>query len=151
MIETKEREINGHKYAVMQFPAMTGLRYAIKLVKMIGPSLAKTADGAGSLSSLMDKDLSSMSVSGAVESLTERLDDVGTAQFILDLFQSTHRDGVILNQGNFDSAFSANYGEMLKALAFVLEVNYGGFFGAIREGIGSLPVQEKVARASPAG
>lgn len=137
MIQAKNKTINGHEYTVTQFPAMHGLRMAVRLFKVVGPGLGK-ALSAGSLTDLMSKDLGDGSLGDAISALVGNLDADGTPQMILDLLSSTHRDRREMTQNEFNTAYAANYGELIEALKFVLEVNYGGFFGALAAGdIGS--------------
>jgi len=134
MIESKTREIDGHQYQVTQFAAMTGLRYAVRLVKIIGPGLGKALGGVDSLAGLMEADLSDAGIGGMVQALTDNLDADGTPRLILDLLSATHRDNKEMTETVFNTVYAGNYGELVKALKFVLEVNYGGFFGALAHG-----------------
>lgn len=45
------------------------------------------------------------------------------------LLAHTHRDGVLLNPTAIDIAYAANYGELMKALAKVFDIN--GFFDVL--------------------
>lgn len=133
MIQTKTRDINGHAYEVTEFPAVRSLRIAIRLAKLIGPGLGRAVGEAG-VSGIMDGKLS---IGDAVQALTDRLDEVATTQLVLDLFAMTHRDRRALDsEAAFNDAFTGRLDEMLAALKFVLEVNFGGFFGAVGAGIG---------------
>jgi len=150
MIETKEKTINGHAYQVQQFPAMTGLRLAVKVVKTLGAGIAKMGDIKGGFSGLMNMDTSDLNIGDMVEGLLGKLDDENTPKLILELFAATWRDGVELNQKNFDMAYAANYIEMGQAIAFIIEVNYGDFFGVLeagKTGIGKAPSSAANQRA----
>jgi hypothetical protein len=125
MIETKEKTIDGHEYQVTQFPAMQGIRNAITLAKLFGSSIGG-AIGAGSVSEVMNMD-----ISGMVAGIFEKLDETETTKLILKLLSNTHRNRQEMNEVNFNNAYAANYGELVNALKFVLEVNYGGFMGAL--------------------
>ncbi len=127
MLECKEKTIDGHEYQVTQFPAMQGMKIAVALAKLFGAGIGG-AIGSGSVAQVMNMD-----VSGIVAGIFEKLDEEQTPKLILRLFSSTHRDRRELNEVNFNDAFAANYGEMIKALKFVLEVNYGGFMGALEQ------------------
>lgn len=140
MIETKTKTICGHQYEVTQFPAMIGLRKAIKLSKIIGPGIGKAVGDSGSIANIMDGEIN---IGDAVASLVDRLDEHSTTAFILELFSMTHRERKDLSaDANFNEAFTGNYGEMVQALSFILEVNYGSFFGALTAATGSQAVRE---------
>ncbi|MFC3227330.1 phage tail assembly chaperone [Marinibaculum pumilum] len=134
MIEHREKTIGGHEYSVTQFPAMQGLRIAVRLVKLVGPGMAKALDGKG-LAGVLDSDIG---VSDMVGALVDRLDEGTTPEFVRQLLSATVRDGRDLSdERNFNDAYAANYRELIGALGFVLEVNYGDFFGAVTAGIGA--------------
>lgn len=137
MIETKEKTIldghgKGHKYQVTQFAGMRGLRLATRLVQLVGPGLGEAMDlaGKGGLSKLLDSDIN---LSDVVKELVGQLDEDRVVNLVADLMASTHRDGKDMsNLAEFDAAYAANYGELFRALQFVLEVNYGNFLGALQ-------------------
>lgn len=133
MIETKDKIINGKEYQVTQFPAMYGLRLAVKIVKTLGPGIARLADTKGG-GSILDMDTSNIDIASMVDGLMSSLDDKNTPAMILELFSSTHRERVLLNEKEFDNAFAGNYVELAKALMFIIEVNYGDFFGVLAAG-----------------
>lgn len=137
MIESKEKSIQddkgkSHKYQVTQFAAMRGLRMATRLVQLVGPGVGEAMDLArsGGLAKLMDADID---LSAVVKELVGQLDEDKVLNLVTDLLSSTHRDGQDMSQETvFNDAYAANYGELFRALVFVLEVNYGNFLGALR-------------------
>ncbi len=125
-IETKEKVINGHKWEVSQWPAREALRMKIRLGKTIGPALGK-ALSAGDL----DSELSDMKLDGIIEALVDRLDETASVQMVLDMLSQTLVDGKHVGKDSvFDDHFTSNFGELYQGLAFVLEVNFGGFMQA---------------------
>lgn len=137
MIESKEKAIlddrgKSHKYQVTQFAAMRGLRLATRLLQLVGPGVGEAMDlaGQGGFAKIMDADID---LSAVVKELVGQLDEDKVTSLISDLLSSTHRDEQDMNyEENFNAAYAANYGELFRALTFVLEVNYGNFLGALR-------------------
>lgn len=127
MLECKEKTIDGHEYQVTQFPAMHGMKIAVSLAKLLGSGLSG-ALGSGSAEKILEMD-----VSAIANGIFEKLDEDETPKLVLRLLSNTHRDRKEMNENNFNTAYAANYGELVKALKFVLEVNYGGFMGALEQ------------------
>jgi len=134
MIQKKQKTIEGQvegaktdvEYEVEQFPAMTGMRIAVKLAKTFGGGIGQAASGG--MESVMDMD-----VSKVITAIVENLDEDATPKLVADLLARTKRNGVHLTPDVIDTVYSANFGELLSALKFVLEVNYGGFMGALAQ------------------
>lgn len=137
MIETRDKVINKVNYSVTQFPARTGLRIKTKLLKLLAPSVLSLV---GSSENVLDTKLDSAVLGKAVQALSERLDEDVVLNLISELLLSTKRDGKDITEGVFNLAYAGNYGELFKALLFVLEVNYGAFFREM--GIGKLGASE---------
>lgn len=146
MIDTQTRTINGVEYQVTQFPALYAMRMAARLTKLVGPGLAGALGGKQSLASVMDADID---FGAAISAIVGSIDDTGTPDLIRDLLSSTRRDGKDLSSESvFNTEFAGNLSELIPALSFVLEVNFGDFQGALGL-IGDLGAQEKPAETSP--
>lgn len=137
MVETTRRQLSGHAYEVTEFPARQGLRLQARLLRIVGPSIAalgaEALQGAqpSDVGSLLDVDISSEALTRAVGELVARLDEQRVERLILDLLGQTTRDGrPVGEETEFDAAYTGNYGELLRAIGLVLEVNFGSFFGA---------------------
>jgi len=68
-------------------------------------------------------------LSEAIELLFKSMDEDGAMKLIMDLLQSTRINGQEVNDGSFDSIFPGKYSTLFKIVGYVLEVNYGSFFG----------------------
>lgn len=136
-MQAQEKTINESIYTVTPFPARLGLKLKMRLIKLLGPSIAKAVtaldlnEGGSVLESELDGDL----IGQAIASLTENLGD-DTVDLMLDLLKSTRKNGVELNEQVFNLEFAGDYVTLYKVLYFVVEVNYGVFFG--KGGIGEL-------------
>jgi len=134
MIDKKTKTITGMvngescdvEYEVTQFPAMQGVRIAVRLAKMFGGGVGDAGVQTG--------DIMNMDVGKVVGAIVGNLDAEETSRLIAELLSKTSRKGVHLNTETIDKIYSGNYMELLKALQFVLEVNFGGFFGALTQG-----------------
>jgi hypothetical protein len=137
MIETKEKTIDGVTVMVTQFPGRLSLTNKARLIKLIGPSIARifSSDGGFSFDMLTD----------AIDALITRLDPSEFTRFVLDLLKCTRLDGREITDTEFDTAFAGNMPFMYKVLGFTLEVNYGSFFG--EGGIGK--ILSKVKKTNP--
>ncbi len=138
MIETKEKEIDGHVFSVTQFNGREGFRIKTKLIKLLAPSLAELAGGIKNFKpgKLLDAEIKGQFVGNAVSRLAEALDENEFLLFVMRIFQTTRYDGKQISDGLFDFEFAGNFEIVYKAISFVLEVNYGNFFGL--GGIGNL-------------
>lgn len=149
MIEPQKKELPGLldgqeamiNYTVTPFPAMQGMRMAVKLAKTFGGGIGKAASGG--VSSVMDMDIASV-----IDGILGNLDENETPKLIAELLAKTQRNDVFLTEQVIDKVYTQNFGELFKALQFALEVNFGGFIGALAQAssnIGSAPVANAVA------
>lgn len=133
-METRERSIGGHSYRVTQFPGRMGLRLQVRLVKLLGPAVGTlAADG-----NVMDAQIDGGMIGKAVGLLADRLEEDAVEKLVVELLSGTRRDGGELGGAQIDLAFAGHYGELLQVLAFVIEVNYGDFLGALTTGPGAV-------------
>ncbi len=117
MLQAKSKVIDGLEYKVTQLGAKEGRRLLTRLVKVAGPMMAGAGTG---------------DVSGALERALGGLKDEDV-DFLCDTLarstevqvDSTHQP---LLADIFDSHFAGNYHNLMKWLAFALEVNFGSFF-----------------------
>lgn len=137
MISEQRKEINGASYKVSQFGARRGLKVKTKLVKLIAPTIIAALGSGGKVS--LDSVVDSEMLSKAIKSMLDNLDSDYVVNLIFELLVSTYRNDVeIVGQNgiHFDDVYAGNYGELYKAILFVVEVNFGSFFREL--GIGSL-------------
>lgn len=87
--------------------------------------------GGGKLANLLDLELDGEKLGQAVSKLCQKLISIGGTALAKRLLKYTTRydgqgrHGQKVNE-NFDSIYQANYGELAKALWFVVESNWGG-------------------------
>lgn len=114
-----------HSYIGIPHPAQEGMKLALKLLGLIGPSLAMVLvdafKGSKNMEDVLNTDLD---LKGAIGALCEKLALEATAQLLREMLRYVKRDGQDLkNDGIFGMAFQANYGELIEALKFAAEVN----------------------------
>lgn len=128
MLRTETRTINGHEYHCTVFPGRKGFQLQARLARIVAPVLAGIQ--LGEAGSIMD---ASIQFDGGklAQAIIAALNPKDLDDLCLALFESTHRDERPLNSTGFDEAFAGNYGEILQAIAFVIETN--GFFGMTGE------------------
>lgn len=136
MTETKEKTIDGKLVSVSQFPARRALHLKIRLIKLLGPSLAQLL--AKTKNKKVDLNASLEEFTPAIEKLTAALDPDVFVDLVLELLSMTRvggREVVPL----FDTEYAGNLMFVYKMVWWVLEVNFGNFFG--QNGIGSIMAQ----------
>lgn len=139
-IATKEKTIDEHKIMVTQFNARRGLVLKLQVSKLLIPAIGvllsgkmqgKTTDDLKK--SFMDKDID---LGAALQQLADNVEPEKFLAMAIELMSYTRLDGQEINEKSFDTLFIGEYLLMYKILIFVLEVNYGSFFGT--GGIGNL-------------
>lgn len=156
MLEAKEREIDGHRVTVTQWPARKALAIKLRLARAVGPGLGELISGIDSkdIGSALDSNIDLSKLVPAIEKLLGGLDE-STFMALTDSLMSNVRvdDVEMNNQNNFNEVFTAHLETFYKVIWFVLEVNYGSFFGEGGIGgavskIGSLTASSPVPRNS---
>lgn len=135
-----------HTYAIQPHPAGEGTRLVLQLMAMAAEPLGRLLES--KLAELITKFSSGeLDMDTDVKSLAGELGDVAWSQvagdlrrvladvdgpaLIRDLLRYTTRDGQKLAEpGAYDVAYQQNYIELLKAAAYVIQVN--GFLGFTR-------------------
>lgn len=136
MAAVKSKTIKEHVYEVKPFTGRRALTLFNRVVKFGAPAL-------GALTS-MDPD-TDINLVPVAQALATSIDE-GTADLVFELMTNTHRDHIELNEKGFDEAYRANLAELMEALLFVLEVNFGDFFGEeVRAVIGAALLQSNAA------
>jgi len=135
-LDTKEKEIDGMKIAVTQFPARSGFKLQAKLAGIFGPVIGEIIGGLNikGKTKISEADIDFSKVSDALRVLFEKLDEERAYALVLEILQFTRADGHEINDNTFDQLFPGKYLTVYKTVGFTLEVNYGSFFGG--SGIG---------------
>lgn len=140
MYETKDKEIDGFKVTVTQWPARKAFKKKLKLARLLGPSFAEILSGWKSSKtseeniSIDSSEIDLSKVGSAIQMLFDKMDEDEMLDLILELFSSTRIDGKELTNEEFDLIFAGKTVTVYKVIGFVLEVNFGSFFG--KGGIG---------------
>lgn len=127
-----------HEYAVLPFNPEMGLDILTTVLQVASEPLGQLANalkgGDGSvgvddvkegLSSLLDERVDAGALGSAVHSFLTRLQTAGGSKLIRRILAQTWRDGKQLSDdAMFNRAYRANYGEMFRAVLFVLSANY---------------------------
>lgn len=124
MLETKTRQIGEYKYRCTQLGALKGRKVLVRLLKTVGPALDGVSEG--SVGSLLGKLASSLD-----EDTVDYLCDTMAARTEVELPSGKSVDLA----GIFELHFAGKYGEMVKWLAFAVEVNFSSFFSDLAKGV----------------
>lgn len=136
MIESRTKEINGSVYTVNQMPARAALRMKARLVRLFGPSLAQLfiSDDSNLTTGIS---FSKDDIVKALMNLSAELNEKEFDKLCVDLLKDyVLKDDIMLNEREIDIGFAGDLLTLFQVIWFVLEVNYGTFFGG--GGIGNL-------------
>jgi hypothetical protein len=144
MVKTERTTINETPVIVVQLPARKALLLKTKLVKLLGPAIAKlfVTDSLPSAKSglSIDQDIDPVALSSAMAILVDRLEPDAFLSLVLECLASTkvevNGSPIDVTRETFDAIFSGGLAFMYKVLWFSLKVNYADFFDL--EGIGNL-------------
>lgn len=140
-IETKNKEIKGHRITVSSFPGRKAVGLLAELTRLLGPALLSMLTGLGlgktiQAAKLKELDIDPKLLETAALSLVEKLNADNVVDLVLRLLACTTIDGKAINDGVFDLEFAGEPVLLFQIIGFVLEVNWGSFFGMA--GIGTV-------------
>ena len=153
MIETKEKVLDGKTFMVTQLPARRALKLQGKLIKTFGTTVTqfmlldkeeedekKEVDGqAGKKMSPVDQatvdEIKKNSVVKMMQLLASSIQPETFEQLASEVLIGVRMDGVELNDAIIDREFAGKLCLLYQVIWFVLEVNFGDFFG--QGGIGT--------------
>jgi hypothetical protein len=134
MLKNEKTLINGHDYQTTVFPAMYGWRLGLKIANILRcglPELLKTLEkhGGGGVGGLLDANVDFGALGNAVSDVIGSIvEHDPNGDVIGQLLSQTTRDGMALNDENrINQCYSGNHAEMLKAVVWIMKVNFGGF------------------------
>ena len=110
MIEAKEKEIEGCKVTVSQFPARYGFKLQVKLAGIFGPVLGEVLSGVKGGKNFSQSDINMEKLSDAIRVLFEKINQDTALDLILEILKSTHIDGKEITPETFDIIFVGKYG-----------------------------------------
>jgi hypothetical protein len=128
MQHTQDKIIGDNSYTVTQFGATKSLKMLHRVGKFIAEPLSKLAGEIKPGASIADQNITTETLGKAVQCFFTSCDENTFEVTVKDLLTSTTRNNKPIN---FDIDFCGKIGELLKVLAFILEVNYKDFFSGI--------------------
>lgn len=145
-MQTVTKTIDGIRFEVTKFMGREGFKIKIKLLKLLGPALGMALGDVKDLSSgIKNLNITGESIAKAIKMLVETMDEDQFFSFAMRMLASTRiyakmPDGseniMNIDDSTFDIQFSGKYSTVYKLLAFIIETNYGNFFG--EGGIGGI-------------
>jgi len=146
-LDPQTETIDGHKWTVCPFPARRAIQLKVRLAKAVGPAIAELLPALGAMPGGKDADkgadkdapkdadkglgLDLSVMPKVISALASNLGEEESVQTILDLMALSSRDDTAISPDHFDNVFAGNYGEMYKALWFILKVNYADFIKGV--------------------
>lgn len=138
--DVQTKQIGSSQWSVQPLPATEGVRVLSRLLKIVGPAIAKSAKGIKGGSGLLDAEIDGSAIGDAVDALVSGLDEQETLSLIQRMMAGVRKDGHEVAP-TFATEFMGDYLTLIKVLAFVVEVNYGSFFG--EGGLGRFKASQK--------
>jgi len=142
--KSHEKKIDGVTVSVNPWPARHAFAMKIKLLRLLGPSLGELigtvvdgkSDGKKAFD-ILSSDVDFERIGSTIRNLMDVLDEDTFMNLVDKILDSTRVDGKeISDEETFNAIFTGSLELVYKILWFVLEVNFGSFFG--KSGIGSL-------------
>lgn len=134
-----------HAYTTSLFPAGKGWNLLLRLMRMGGAALGRTwgslspseiGEKALEIQSVLDAGIDGEGIASMIDKLALQMIEEGGDKFIREILATTNRDELPINE-SFDAVYQGNYGEMLKAVGWVLKHNYAPFFKGALGNLGS--------------
>jgi hypothetical protein len=126
------REIDGHSFHCRQLAPTGAIKLQIRLMKVVGPGLAH-------LTGIQEGD--NQKVFEALQAVLCAMSDTEAFSLMNDLVRMAAKDGKMIT--NLDLDFiDCPLTTVYKVMAFVLEVNFKSFFGALGSFPAVLPRQK---------
>jgi len=120
MLDKVKKNINGHEYEIMAFPAKYNYSLFLKLSSVVGgglKSIFSSASGAGAGG--LGEGL------GLILKALRENDPKG--DLMLEILSQTTRDGKGINDSTFDQFYTGNIKEMMGALTESIKVHFQDF------------------------
>lgn len=124
-VSIKDRFGDEHAYEIRPLPASKSLDLAVKILAVISqPGIALIGQLAGD-GGAENVDLTQIDLSSLGGNLDGALNNIAAdPSLIRRLFQGVTRDGkTVADDNGFNEAFTANFGEMYKALKEIIDTN----------------------------
>lgn len=126
MREPQTKDIDGLKFTVQPWPARIAWRRQVTLGKVFGPSLKALGSAIDAGGNESEIDLGG--VGEAFGDLFSRLSEDKAEEVLILCLRGTRVNDQEVQDGSIDVQFET-MSQLYKAVAFVLEVNYGSFLG----------------------
>jgi len=134
VIKNESRIIGGRQTTSSQFPAMTATGLSVRLIKLIGPSLAHilSAD-VQSMEELMKKNVD---IGLIVADLLMALDEDKVLSLVRDLLKNTTvvHNGALVELGNdvtINMVYTGDLGSLMDTVRFAIQLNFANFINGV--------------------
>lgn len=117
-----------HEYTCVPFGASESIDLAPTIMMAAGDIFGKIA-GDSPLEGIEDSEVTTEDLAAGLSALAEHLQKAGGSQFLKQLLKFTTRKNEDGKEEScvtrFDEIYQANFGELMQAIWFVLDVNFG--------------------------
>jgi len=149
--EVKERVICGNLYRVTLLGAKAGRSMSVRLLKLLGPTLASFVEGTVTVTAADGGSALAIGAADAVRELAKHMNaeelaaiSDELAKFTVVVIDAEHEPQLF---AVFDDHFSGRYDAMFGWLSFSLEANFASFFGG-SVNVGAMLAKMKAALES---
>ena len=164
MIETREKVINDCVYSVTQMPARRAIRLKAKLFKQFGAGITQfllnyeekkkpvNYENEELNFKMRQENLKNETIKNdcyvkAIKMISESLEEKQFDELLMEILQGVRKGGVELTREVVDQQFAGDLTTLYQVIFYVLEVNYGDFFGMTN--IGSLSEELQASQIKP--
>lgn len=127
--KTEETQINDKLYVCTQFPAIKGMEFKLRLVKVLGPVIGEILPALKDLKS-KDSEKQLKLVSSALIKLFESAEPSDIISLMVDMMTGglLKCEGERITASKYDQMYAGdNMPEAYKVFIFVIRTNYAGF------------------------
>jgi hypothetical protein len=133
LLPVATRTIGSRTFTISALPTVHGRRLFFRLLKICGPSFTKFLAALEDVTDI--RKLDATVIATAAEELIRNLDEQAFEDFYATFANhtqvSTESGGLVPFERVAANVFSADYGSMIKWLAFSLEHNFASFFSGL--------------------
>jgi hypothetical protein len=126
VLQSKEKDIDGHKFVVTQLPATRALKLLHRLANAVGPALGFAITSSGGIEKL---EKAEVHLGQAVQTLFDRFTESEMERTVKDLLYAATMDGAPI--ASIDNIFAGRLGLLMQVCRFALEVNFEDFFAVL--------------------
>jgi hypothetical protein len=135
-LESTELSIGSTRYQLTALPAAVGRKTLVRLLKIVGPSVAALFRGRGQVEAKEAATVSGDAIANAIQELSERMTEDDLEYLVGTFTRSTEvmaENGFIpLEKAGTFGLFARDYGSMLQWILASIDWNYSSFLAVLK-------------------